>query len=88
MLFDSCSQRSYLRKSVKKTLNLSPIGKETILINTFGNKGQILEAELVQLVVHCFNGERVVITAYCVDHVFEPIINQNIAFAYGKNMSI
>ena len=84
MLFDSCSQRSYLSKSVKKTLNLSPIGKETILINTFGNEGQILEAELVQLVVHCFNGERVVITAYCVDHVCEPIINQNIAFAYGK----
>eukprot|EP00795_Rhopilema_esculentum_P005781 gene5781-11065_t len=84
MLFDSCSQRSYLSKSVKKSLNLLPIGKETILINTFGNEGQILEAELVQLVVHCFNGERVVITAYCVDHVCEPIINQNIAFAYGK----
>ena len=36
ILFDTGSQRSYIRKSLQNRLRLNPIGKETLQRNTFG----------------------------------------------------
>ena len=36
ILFDTGSQRSYIRKSLQHRLGLNPIGKETLQLNTFG----------------------------------------------------
>ena len=37
-MFDSGSQRSYISKELRKSLNLPTLRKETIAINTFGRK--------------------------------------------------
>ena len=37
MKFDSCSQRSYITSQAGEQLNLPTIGKETLLIKTFGD---------------------------------------------------
>ena len=38
LLFDSANQRSYISEELRKSLNLPILRKETIAINTFGNK--------------------------------------------------
>ena len=50
VIFDSCSQRSYKTSQAREKLNLPTIGKETLLIKTFGdNSASVKECDVVQL---------------------------------------
>ena len=57
MIFDSCSQRFYINSKTREQLNLPTIGKETLLIKTFGdNSASVKECEVVQLCVRTIDG--------------------------------
>ena len=50
VIFDSCSQRSYITSQAREKLNLPIFGKETLLIKTFGdNSASVKECDVVQL---------------------------------------
>ena len=52
MIFDSCSQRSYITSMTREQLKLTTVGKETLLIKTFGDdSASIKECDVVQLCV-------------------------------------
>ena len=51
VLFDSCSQRSYISTRLRSKLGLPSFGNETVLIKTFGNnEGSLKKSDIVQFV--------------------------------------
>jgi hypothetical protein len=64
-LFDTGSQRSYIRKSLQNRLRLNPIGKETLQLNTFGeSKSKRENCEVFKVnIANKNNGESIEITA-------------------------
>lgn len=53
IIFDSGSQRSYITRHVKESLNLPVIKKEALMIKTFRSSvGQLQKPDLVQLTVY------------------------------------
>ena len=78
ILFDSCSQKSYVTSSLKKKLNLQPIGSETVMIKTFGNEQPSMKkCDVVQLAVECADNLKVYIKAYEIDFICSPLSNQS-----------
>ena len=65
ILFDTGSQRSYIRKSLQNRLRLNPIGKETLELNTFGeSKSKRENCEVFKVnIANKNNGESIEITA-------------------------
>ena len=77
MIFDSCSQRSYITSQAREQLNQPTIGKETLLIKTFGdNSASVKECDVVQLCVRTLHGMNVYITSYFVPLICSPVSNQ------------
>ncbi|KAK2549503.1 hypothetical protein P5673_030047, partial [Acropora cervicornis] len=77
VIFDSCSQRSYITSQAREKLNLPTIGKETLLIKTFGdNSASVKECDVVQLCVRTLDGMNVYITSYVVPVICSPVSNQ------------
>ena len=67
LVFDSCSQRSYITKELKESLNLPVIGKDYLLIRTFGERDARLRVcDVVQIAMECLNGSLVYIKAFVV----------------------
>ena len=57
VIFDSCSQRSYVSKRLAKQLCLPVIGHDNLLIKTFGEESSRLRScELVQVAVKSVDG--------------------------------
>ena len=77
VIFDSCSQRSYITSQAREKLNLPTIGKETLLIKTFGdNSASVKECDVVQLCVRTLDGMNLYITSYVVPVICSPVSNQ------------
>ena len=77
MIFDSCSQRSYITSTAREQLNLPTVGKETLLIKTFGDdSASIKECDVVQLCVRTLDGLNVYVTSYVVPVICSPVSNQ------------
>ena len=52
VIFDSCSQRSYITSKTREQLNLPTVDNETLLIKTFGdNSASVKECHIVQLCI-------------------------------------
>ena len=75
ILFDTGSQRSYIRKSLQTRLKLSPIGKETLQLNTFGeSKSKRESCEVFKVNIANKNGdESVEITAIGFPTICAPL---------------
>ena len=70
VLFDGCSQRSYVTVSLQKRLNLTCIRKEKLIIKTFASsEGRLQTLDVVQLCVKGKNGITVYVEALCVPHI-------------------
>ena len=82
ILFDSCSQKSYISSRLRSKLSLLPIGSYTVLIQTFGNNEPSLkECSIVQFALECQDNLTVFINAYEVELICGPITNQTIEIA-------
>ena len=64
VLLDLGSQRSYIAKNLAKSLALPCLGKETVLIKTFGDQtGKLITYDIVQVQVQCNDGLSLFINA-------------------------
>ena len=80
VIFDSCShQRSCITSKTREQLNLPTVGKETLLIKTFGdNSASVKECDIVKLCIRTIDAMIVYVTAYVVPVVCSPVSNQEI----------
>ena len=61
---------------VKNKLSLPVVGKDKLLIKTFGDESpKLRNCEIVQYAVCCKNGEAIVMQAYVVPVICTPISN-------------
>ena len=74
LVFDSCSQRSYMTKDLKDKLGLSVIGRESLLIKTFGESdARLRTCEIVQVGIKTRCDAIVYIQAYVVPVIRGPL---------------
>ena len=75
ILFDTGSQRSYIRKSLQNRLRLNPIGKETLQLNTFSeSKSKRENCEVFKVnIANKNNGESIEITAIGFPTICAPL---------------
>ena len=77
LVFDSCSQRSYMTKDLKDKLGLSVIGRESLLIKTFGESdARLRTCEIVQVGIKTRCDAIVYIQAYVVPVICGPLTQQ------------
>ena len=77
IIFDSCSQRSYVSHKLHKALNLNSIGCDRLLIKAFGEETPKLKSsELVQLSITSIDGMELYVNAYSVPIICSPLSNQ------------
>ena len=82
IVFDSCSQRSYISNRMRNTLNLETVESENLLVKTFGDEAsKVLACDKVQLAVIDTKGNDIMMEAYCVPTICSPISNQSIKVA-------
>jgi len=83
VIFDSCiHQRSYISNKTREQLNVPTVGKETLLIKTFGdNSASVKECDIVQLGIRTIDAMSVYVTAYVVPVICSPVSNQEIQSA-------
>ena len=82
VLFDSCSQRSYISTRLRSKLGLPSFGSETVLIKTFGNnEASLKKCDIVQFALECQDQLKVFVNAYEVELICGPIANQTIEIA-------
>ena len=82
ILFDSCSQKSYISARLRNELQLPTIRTDRILVKTFGKEeGSLKSCDVVQVAVDCVDGMKVFVNAYVVPLICSPITNQPINFA-------
>ncbi|CAB4003839.1 Hypothetical predicted protein [Paramuricea clavata] len=76
IIFDSDSQRSYVTRHIKESLNLPTIKKETLMIKTFGSSvGQLQMHNLVQLTVKGEDSNHIVqLNAFAISTICSPLI--------------
>ena len=85
MVLDSGSQKSYVTKEVKDALELPVIGKDKLLIKTFGETTpKITTCEIAQFTILCKNGTEFIMQAYVVPVICTPISNQVLSLAVEK----
>ena len=78
VLFDSCSQRSYICTRLRSKLGLPSFGSETVLIKTFGNNEALLKkCDSVQFALECQDQLKVFVIAYEGELICGPIANLN-----------
>ena len=77
LVFDSCSQRSYMTKNLKDKLGLQVIGRKSLLIKTFDESGARLRTcEIVQVGIEAIFDAIVYIQAYVVPVICSPLTQQ------------
>ena len=82
VIFDSCSQRSYVSQRLAKQLCLLIIGHDPLSIKTFGEESSRLRScELVQVAVKGIVGMSLYVNAYVVPVICTPPSNQNLQVA-------
>ena len=78
LLFDSANQRSYISEELRKSLNLPILRKETIAINTFGNKEAQVKVIDVVPVRFVLQHKVIEIECLCTSLICAELLNQNI----------
>ena len=82
IVFDSCSQRSYISNRMRNTLNVDTVESENLLVKTFGDEAsKVLACDKVQLAVVDTKGNDITMEAYWVPTICSPINNQSIKVA-------
>lgn len=77
VIFDSCSQRSYVSQRLAKRLCLPVIGQDNLLIKTFGEEtSRLRSCELVQIAVKGVDGMSLYVNVYVVPVICTPQSNQ------------
>ena len=86
LIFDTGSQRSYLRQNVQQMLNLETVGKVKMLINTFGQPAdQLKTCDLVNITVGSMHDEfKLNIETLVVPEICAPLQKQELTFAKGQ----
>ena len=78
LVFDSCSQRSYVTQSVKDKLDLPVLGKDSLLIKAFGESdARLRTCEIVQVGIKTICDATVYIQAYVVPVICGPLSQQS-----------
>ena len=81
IIFDSCSQRSYITEVLQRALHLPVAGQDTLLIKTFGEvSAKLQRCDIVQVAVQTIDGMEVYVSTYVVPTICAPISNQIIQF--------
>ncbi|XP_065678959.1 uncharacterized protein LOC136093693 [Hydra vulgaris] len=83
ILFDNCSQLSYISPDLCRKLKLECVGKKNINIKTFGNKSSRENLEKVELKIKCLFGKVIKINCYVKD-ICAPLNGQYINLAKKK----
>ena len=74
LVFDSCSQRSYVTQAVKKKFQLPVVGRDSLLIKTFGESNATLRTcEIVQVGIKTLCDTTVYIQAYVLPVICGPL---------------
>ena len=82
IVFDSCSQRSYISNRMRNTLNVETVESENLLVKTFGDEAsKVLACDKVQVAVTDTKGNDIMMEAYSVPTICSPISNQSIKVA-------
>ena len=82
LILDTGSQKTYITKSLRDSLQLPTIKTENVLIKEFGNQqGTLKECDVVQLAVRGDDNLTVYIYAYVVEVICSPLSSQVIQFA-------
>ena len=85
LIFDSGSQKTYINERIKRSLNLKVVGKDRLLIKTFGDEApRVRECEIVQITVKALDGMEIYIHAYVVPNICSPITNQVMSIAVER----
>nr|XP_047142928.1 uncharacterized protein LOC124817159 [Hydra vulgaris] len=77
LLFDSCSQLSYISPSLRKKLFLPTLGRKQLNIKTFGNQSQTQTLEMVKLSILTLKNSLIPITCF-VKPICAPLSGQYI----------
>ena len=82
LMFDSCSQKCYITNKLQSELCLPVIGRETLLVKTFGEVIlKLVTCDIVQMCVHTRDSLAVYISCYSVPVICSPISCQAIEVA-------
>ena len=82
IVFDSCSQRSYISNRMRNTLNVETVELENLLVKTFGDEAsKVLACDKVQVAVTDTKGNDIMTEAYSVPTICSPISSQSIKVA-------
>ncbi|XP_028415550.1 uncharacterized protein LOC114538622 [Dendronephthya gigantea] len=82
IVFDSCSQRSYISNRLRNTLNLETVDSENLLIKTFGDEApKVLTCNRVKFAITDTERNDMLMDAYSVPTICSPISNQSIKVA-------
>ncbi len=82
IVFDSCSQRSYLSHKLRNILKLETVESENQLVKTFGDEApKVLKCDRAKFTVMDTEGKDVMMDAYSVPTICSPISNQSIKVA-------
>ena len=83
ILFDSCSQLSYVSPSLRSKLKLPTIDSKEIKIRTFGNNCVTEILDMVQFSVRGLSGSLIPLTCF-VKEICAPLSGQNLGLAVQK----
>ena len=85
IVFDSCSQRSYISNRLKNSLGVQPVNKQSLLVKTFGNDSpKLMSCDLVQVSITAPDGLELYVNAFSVPVICSPISNQAAEVAVEK----
>ncbi|XP_068680553.1 uncharacterized protein [Montipora foliosa] len=78
LAFDSCSHRSYVTPAVKEKLQLPVVGRDSLLIKTFGESDvRLRNCEIVQVGIKTLCDATVYIQAYVAPVICGPLTQQS-----------
>ena len=84
IVFDSCSQRSYITEDLKLKLGLPVIGRDSLLIKTFGDSdARLRSCEIVQVGIITASKAIVYVQAYVVPVICGPLTQHPAEHAQG-----
>ncbi len=82
IVFDSCSQKSYISSRLRNSLGLETVSKQSLLVKTFGNEyPKLMSCDLVQVSITATDGLELYVNAFSVPVICSPISNQAVELA-------
>ena len=85
LIFDNCSQRSYITESTQKRMNLPVTGSDTLMIKTFADTAaKLRKCDIVQCAIETVDHMKIFFSAFVVPVICSPISQRTIEFAQMK----